>query len=51
MGGKLVAAGVIDTVGKFAAGVNDTDGKLPLVSMTPVVNFLTVSSSLVANTP
>ncbi len=26
---KLVAAGVVDTGGKFAAGVNDADGKLP----------------------
>jgi hypothetical protein len=44
-----VAAGVIDTGGKFAAGVNDTDGKLPLVSTTPLVNFPTVPTSLVAN--
>jgi len=31
-------AGVVDIGWKFATLVNDTDGKLPLVSMTPVAN-------------
>jgi hypothetical protein len=29
---------VVDTGGKFATGVNDTGGNLPLVSATPVAN-------------
>jgi hypothetical protein len=32
------SAGDVDTCGKFATGVNDTGGKLPPVSMTPVAN-------------
>jgi hypothetical protein len=31
-------ASVVDTVGKFATGVNDAGSKLPPVSMTPVAN-------------
>jgi hypothetical protein len=31
-------ASVVDTDGKIAAGVNDTGGNLPPVSMTPVAN-------------
>jgi hypothetical protein len=34
----LFATGVIYTNGKFAAGVIDTGGKLPPVSMTQVAN-------------
>jgi hypothetical protein len=34
-GGKIC----VDTGGKFAAGVVDTDGNLPPVSLTPVVNL------------
>jgi hypothetical protein len=32
------SAGVIDTGGKFAVGVNNAGGKLPPVSTTPAVN-------------
>jgi hypothetical protein len=32
----IICLGVIDTRGKFSAGVFDTGGKLPLVSLTPV---------------
>ena len=39
--GVKSAAGV-----KFAAGVNDSSGYLPLVSMTPVVSFPLVPTSL-----
>ncbi len=38
----LFATGVVDTGGKFAAGINDTSGiggKLPPVSLTSVANF------------
>jgi hypothetical protein len=38
-------AGVIYTGGKFFTGVNDTGGKLPLVSMTPAVNLPPVSTT------
>jgi hypothetical protein len=31
--------GVVDTGDKFATNVNNTGGKLPLVSTTPVVNL------------
>ncbi len=31
-------ASVVDTGGKFAAGINDTVGNLPPVSTTPVAN-------------
>jgi hypothetical protein len=34
---QLFATGVIDTSGKFTAGVNDTAGNLPSVSLTPAV--------------
>ncbi len=30
------SAGVVDTSGKFSIGVYDADGKLPLISTTPV---------------
>jgi hypothetical protein len=33
------AAGVVDTGGKFAAGVVNTGGNLPPVSLTPVVHL------------
>jgi hypothetical protein len=54
---KWLTNGINDTGGKFAIGFNDkfaarvyeTDGKLPAVSTTPVVNLPTVSMSLVAN--
>jgi hypothetical protein len=42
-------SGVVDAGGKFATGVNDTGGKLPLVSMTPAVNLSPVSPTQVAN--
>jgi hypothetical protein len=35
----IFATGVIDTSGKFAAVVVNTGGKLPPVSLTPVVNL------------
>jgi hypothetical protein len=35
----LFATGVIDTGGKFAARVVDTDGKLPPVSLIPAKIF------------
>jgi hypothetical protein len=39
-GGKIAAsAGVVDTGGKFAAGVVDTGGNLPPVSLTSVVHL------------
>ncbi len=38
---------VVDTGGKFATGVNDTD--LPLVSTTPAANLPPVSLTPVAN--
>ncbi len=41
-GGKF-ATGVNDTGGKFATGVNETGGKLPLVSTTLGVNLPPVS--------
>jgi hypothetical protein len=37
--------GVVYTRGKFSAGVVDTGGNLPLVSLTPVANSL-VSTTL-----
>jgi hypothetical protein len=40
---------VVDTGGKFAAGVNDAGGKLPPVSMTPAANLPPVSMTPVAN--
>ncbi len=40
---------VVDTGGKFAAGVNDAGGKLPLVSTTPAANLPPVSLTPVAN--
>jgi hypothetical protein len=40
-GGKF-AAGVNDTGGKFATGVNDAGGKLPPVSTTPGANLLSL---------
>jgi hypothetical protein len=46
----LFATSVIDTVGKFVAGVI-TSGKLPTVSLTPAVNLPQVSLTLVANLP
>jgi hypothetical protein len=33
-----ICPSVVDTGGKFAAGVNDAGGKLPPVSTTPVAN-------------
>ncbi len=35
----------------FAAGAVDTSGKLPPVSLTPVVNLMSVSLTPVANLP
>jgi hypothetical protein len=35
---STIFAYVVDTGGKFAIGVNDAGGKLPLVSTTPVAN-------------
>jgi hypothetical protein len=43
----LFATGVIDSGGIFA-GVVDTVGKLPPVSLTPAANLLLVSLTLVA---
>jgi hypothetical protein len=46
------AAGINNTPGKFAtgtAGVNDTSGKLPSVSMTPAANLPPMSTTQVAN--
>jgi hypothetical protein len=40
---------VVDTGGKFATGVNDAGGKLPLVSTTPAANLPPVSLTPVAN--
>jgi hypothetical protein len=42
-------ASVVDTGGKFATGVSDAGGKLPLVSTTPAVNLPPVSTTPVAN--
>jgi hypothetical protein len=42
-------ASVVDTDGKFAAGVNDTRGNLPPVSMTPAANLQPVSMTQLAN--
>ncbi len=42
-------ASVVDTGGKFAAGINDTGGNLPPVSMTPAANLPPVSMTPVAN--
>ncbi len=50
----LFATGVVDTCGKFAAGINDTSGiggKLPPVSLIPVANLPPVSLTSVANLP
>jgi hypothetical protein len=47
-GGKF-ATGVNVTGGKFATGVNSTPGKLPPVSTTPAVNLPQVSMTTVAN--
>ncbi len=43
------SACVVDTGGKFAAGVNDAGGKLPPVSTTPAANLPPVSLTPVAN--
>jgi hypothetical protein len=40
---------VVDTGGKFAAGVNDAGGKWPPVSTTPAANLPPVSLTPVAN--
>jgi hypothetical protein len=40
---------VVDTGGKFAAGVNDAGGKLPFLSMTPAANLPPVSTTPLAN--
>ncbi len=40
---------VVNTSGKFAAGVNDAGGKLPPVSTTPAANLPPVSLTAVAN--
>ena len=40
---------VVDTGGKFAAGINDTGGNLPPVSTTPAANLPPVSMTPVAN--
>jgi hypothetical protein len=45
----LIATGVNDTGGNFAAGVNDTSGNLPPVSTTPATNLPPVSMTPVAN--
>jgi hypothetical protein len=42
---------LFDTGGKFAAGVVDTSGNLPLPSLTPVANLPPLSLTLVANLP
>ncbi len=42
-------ASVVDTGGKFAAGINDTGGKLPPVSTTPAANLPPVSITPEAN--
>jgi hypothetical protein len=42
-------ASVVDTGGKFAAGVNATGGNLPPVSKTPAANLPPVSMTPVAN--
>jgi hypothetical protein len=50
----LFANSVVDTGGKFAAGINDTSGiggKLPPVSLIPVANLPPVSLTSVANLP
>ncbi len=36
---------VVDTGGKFAAGVNNTGGKLPPVSTTPAANLPPVANN------
>jgi hypothetical protein len=46
----LFATSVVDkTGGKFASGVVDTGGNLPLASLTPVTNLPPVSLTPVAN--
>ncbi len=42
-----IPVAINDTGGKFAAGVNDTGGNLPLVSTTPAANFATSFASVV----
>jgi hypothetical protein len=39
-------ASVVDTSGKFAFGVIDTVGPLPMVSTTPVANLLQIMGTL-----
>ncbi len=46
---STIFASFFDTGGKFAAGVNDTGGKLPPVSTTPAANLPPVSLTPVAN--
>jgi hypothetical protein len=48
----LFATGVVYTGGKFAAGVVDTDGNLPPVSLTPMVHLdLRISPRIFQKTP
>jgi hypothetical protein len=48
----LLATGIVDTGGKqIAAGINDTDGNLPLVSTMPPANLPLVSMTPVSMTP
>ncbi len=42
-------ASVVDTGGKFAAGINNTGGNLPPVSTTPAANLPPVSMTPVTN--
>jgi hypothetical protein len=42
----LFATGVNYTGGRFSAGVVDTGGKMPLVSLTPAANLSPVSTTL-----
>jgi hypothetical protein len=42
-------ASVVDTGGKFAAGINNTGGNLPPVSTTPAANLPPVFMTPVAN--
>jgi hypothetical protein len=47
---STIPVGVNDFGNKFAASVNDTGGKLPPVSMTPVVNLPPVTFTLCDDT-
>jgi hypothetical protein len=45
----MCTTSVVDTVCKFASGVNNTGGKLPLVSTTLAVNLPSMSTTLVVH--